>query len=141
MSPFAHYLVALRKSRGLRQNELAHKLGYEPSYLSALERSEKGPPRQDFIQRLIRGLDLEDEEQTELARVLQASRRQVSLPPRASEQEYGLIHELEPQLGKLHPLQIQLIRLALQMPCSTGSDSVCLVRRPDQPAQREDLKM
>lgn len=116
MSPFAIHLRALRKQRGLRQNELAFRLGYEPSYISALERSEKGPPRQDFIKRLIRGLDLDEEEQAELAQALKASRRQFSLPARASEQEYALLHQLEPQLGRLHPLQLQMIQMALQMP-------------------------
>lgn len=95
---------------------MADRLGYEPSYVSAIERSEKGPPRQEFIQRLIRGLELNETEQAELARALRASRRQVSLPARASEGEYALLHRLEPQLGHLHPLQIQLIELALKIP-------------------------
>lgn len=116
MSPFAIYLRQLRLSRGKKQKILAYELGYEASYLSALERSEKGPPRQDFIRRLIRGLELDASEQAELARALRASRRQVSLPARASEGEYALLHRLEPQLGHLHPLQIQLIELALTIP-------------------------
>lgn len=116
MSPFSILLRQLRVRRGLKQKDLAHHLGYESSYLSALERSEKGPPRQDFIRRLIRGLELDEAEQAELARTLKASRRQVSLPARASEGEYALLHQLEPQLGHLHPLQIQLIELALKIP-------------------------
>lgn len=116
MSPFAIFLRQLRLRRGYKQKDLAHHLGYESSYLSALERSEKGPPRQDFIRRLIRGLDLDESEQAELAKALRASRRQVSLPALASEGEYALLHQLEPQLGHLHPLQIQLIELALKIP-------------------------
>lgn len=116
MSPFASYLRALRKQRGLRQKELAHLLGYEASYWSALERSDKGPPKQDFINRLIRGLELTEEEQAILAQALRLSRRHISLPSRASEREYTLIHQLEPQLGHLSPLQIQLIELALHIP-------------------------
>jgi len=116
MSPFASYLRALRKQRGLRQKELAHDLGYEPSYISALERSEKGPPKQDFINRLIRGLQLTEEEQATLSEALRLSRRYISLPSRASEREYALLHQLEPQLGHLSPLQIQLIELALHIP-------------------------
>lgn len=118
MSPFSRYLKELRISRGLRQKELAFKLGYEPSYISALERSEKGPPRQDFIERLIRGLDLDGDEQAALVAALKASKRQISLPTRASEREYALLHQLEPQLGKLNLLQIQLIELALQLPAT-----------------------
>lgn len=116
MSPFAIFLKQLRLSRGYRQKALAHELGYEPSYLSALERSEKGPPRQDFIQRLIKGLNLDEIEQRELVAALDASRRQISLPAKASEAEYDLIRKLEKQLGQLQPLQIQLIEMALKIP-------------------------
>lgn len=118
MSPFSRYLKELRVKRGVRQKELARQLGYEPSYVSALERSEKGPPKQDFVNRLIRGLALTEEEQATLAQALKVSRRHISLPSRASEREYALLHELEPQLGHLNPLQIQLIELALQLPAA-----------------------
>ncbi len=99
-------------------------LGYEPSYLSALERSEKGPPRQDFIRRLVRGLELTEDEQVELNQALISSRRQISLPAQASELEYALLHELEPQLGRLTPLQIQLFRLALRLPSSLSISDI-----------------
>lgn len=116
MSPFSIFLKQLRSSRKLKQKQMAILLGYEPSYLSSLERSEKGPPRKDFINRLIRGLDLSQNEQDELAEALQASRKQLTLPSRASEREYALFRQLEPQLGCLHPLQIELIELVLQIP-------------------------
>lgn len=58
MSPFAKLLKEFRLSRKLKQKELADLLGYEPSYLSALERSEKGPPRQEFVQKLTQRLGL-----------------------------------------------------------------------------------
>lgn len=116
MSPFACYLKTLRKGRGLRQKQLAELLGYEPSYLSSLERNEKGPPRQDFIRRLIHGLNLNEAEQAELAQATRVSRRQISLPATASVDEYRLLHELEPKLGQLHPVQIQLIEFVLRLP-------------------------
>lgn len=120
MSPFSHYLKALRTRRGLRQKELAHHLGYEPSYLSALERSEKGPPRRDFIERLVKGLELSEQEIAELDRTLRDSRRQLVLPVRASDEEYALARLLEPQLGRLLPMQIRLIELALRIPESVS---------------------
>lgn len=116
MSPFSYFLKDVRSARGMRQNQLAKLLGYEPSYISALERSEKGPPKQDFIDRLIRGLELTDQEQAALAKALKLSRRHISLPSRASEREYTLLHQLEPQLGHLSSIQIQLIELALHLP-------------------------
>lgn len=118
MSPFSRFLKALRLKRGYRQKQLAWHLGYEPSYLSALERSEKGPPRRDFIDRLIKGLDLDEVEKAELEQALHASRRQLTLPVRASDEEYALVRLLEPQLGNLLPVQIELIELALRIPNS-----------------------
>lgn len=116
MSPFSIYLKCLRLGRGYKQKALALQLGYEPSYISALERGEKGPPKKDFTDRLIRSLALTEEEQATLAQALKNSRRHFSLPSRASEREYTLLHQLEPQLGHLSPLQIQLIELALHIP-------------------------
>ncbi len=116
MSPFSRYLKDLRIRRGFRQKQLAHFLGYEASYLSALERSEKGPPRKDFIDRLIRGLALSDEEIAELNEALHDSRRQLVLPPRASDEEYEFVKLLAPRLGQLNLLQLQLMRLALCLP-------------------------
>lgn len=121
MSPFSRYLKDLRIRRGFRQKELAHNLGYEPSYLSALERSEKGPPKKDFIERLIRGLELTDDEITALNEALQASRRQLVLPPKASDEEYAFVKLLAPRLGHLNHLQLQLMSLALCLPESSVS--------------------
>lgn len=124
LSPFSQFLRSLRIQRGLRQRELAERLGYEPSYLSALERSEKGPPREDFVRRLIRDLALNPDECAALDKALAASRRQLSLPATASIEEYQLIEMLRPQLGRLNPVQIQLIELALKMPEGVGSNTL-----------------
>lgn len=120
MSPFSRFLKLLRLKRGFRQKQLALHLGYEPSYLSALERGDKGPPRQDFITRLIRGLSLNQQEQAELEDALKSSRRQFSIPRCATESEYQLMHQLVPKLGNLNPLQIQLIQIALSIPQVCG---------------------
>lgn len=125
MSPFSLCLRRLRRRRGLKQKEVADRLGYEPSYVSALERGEKGPPRRAFVERLIRGLDLDEDERVELTTALAESRRQITLPLHASEEEYSLLHELEAQLGRLRVEQIYLIRLALRLPaslCTAGID-------------------
>jgi len=116
MSPFASYLRELRCRRGLKQKDAAELLGYEQSYISALERSAKGPPKQDFVTRLIRALKLSAAERVELEEVLRKSKRQVSLPCSASAEEYELLRELEPQLGRLHPVQIKMIRQVLALP-------------------------
>jgi transcriptional regulator with XRE-family HTH domain len=143
VSPFALYLRRLRETRHLKQYQVASILGYEPTYLSALERSEKGPPRRDFVDRLIRGLALDDCERAELAIALLASKRHVSLPAKASEEEYRLLRKLEPQLGRLHSLQIQLIELALDLPHITcqSNASVTSTRRRQRAERKEAPEM
>lgn len=123
MSPFAIYLRALRLSRGLKQQDVARLLGYEPSYLSALERSAKGPPRQAFVARLVRVLRLSSVEQADLHEALRKSRRQVCLPWTASLEEYELMRELEPQLGRLNSAQVALIRHVLALPTCPGIET------------------
>jgi transcriptional regulator with XRE-family HTH domain len=119
MSPFALYLRELRRRRSLKQKEVADLLGYEQTYISALERSIKGPPRRDFLTRLVRGLRLSDYERKELNEALCLSKRRVSLPCEASIHEYELIRALEPQLGQLNSTQIALIKIALSPPVTT----------------------
>ncbi|HLO63535.1 MAG TPA: helix-turn-helix transcriptional regulator [Azonexus sp.] len=129
MSPFSLFLRHLRGARGLKQSELARLLNYEGSYLSALERSQKGPPNTDFLTRLVRCLELNDEEQLALDEAVAMSKRQFSIPPQASEAEYRLINHLVSRLGSLNPVQIQLIELAIaSIPNSV--DSYCSAKQP-----------
>lgn len=116
MSPFSEALKSLRKKRGLKQKDLANLLGYEPSYISAMERGQKGPPRLDFRRRLISGLRLDDEEKAQLENALRRSKRQIVLPYSATAAEYDLLHDLEQCLGHLSHEQIYLIRLAINIP-------------------------
>lgn len=115
MSPFSKALKELRISRKLLQKEAAELLGYEASYLSALELSLKGPPKMSFVEKLILKFDLNDFEQSQLMEAYAQSERQYILPSNASIQEYRIFHLLKKQLGKLQPQQIDLINLVLRM--------------------------
>ena len=115
MSPFAHLLRELREKRKLRQKDAAEILGYEQSYLSALENGGKGPPQKNFINRLIMKYGLNDDEQSHLLIALKQSKRRIVLPLNADIDEYQIFHQLENQLGYLKPQQIELIKLALNL--------------------------
>jgi len=93
------------------------------------------------VRRLIGGLCLNENEPAELASALKLSRRQVSLPSQASEAEYELIHELEPQLGRLTPLQIHLIKLALRLPASLSVPTELLGMAVHPSERKEAPKM
>lgn len=115
MSPFAHYLHELRLKHGIRQTELAELLGYEQSYISALEIGTKGPPTQEFLVKLAQSLDMNEAEQQELQRVADASQRKLALDSDSPQGLYWMLYELRQQVDKLHPAQVQMIRDVLKL--------------------------
>ena len=121
MSPFAILLRRLRESRGLIQKDLAIHIGYEQSYISGLETGKKGLPGRDFVERLIRGLNLSPDEQLQLESSLRISRRQVSIPDATRPEEYELFYLLAERLGKLTPEQLTMLRLALCWPITANT--------------------
>jgi len=116
MSPFADQLKSFRIRRGLRQTELAELVGYEQSYVSALELGLKGPPTEEFVMKLVGVLKLSQEERFALSEVVAASQRKINIPPEAPAEIYWLCHKLRQQLGQLHPIQVELIETALSLP-------------------------
>ena len=77
MSPSSHLLHDLRTSRNIRQAQLAQMVGYDQTYISALEVGLKGPPTQEFIDRLAEALALEPDEIGELYEAAKASQRKL----------------------------------------------------------------
>lgn len=129
MSPFASLLHEMRTQRGLRQFELAEMLGYEKSYISSLEIGTKGPPTQEFVEKLITTLELEAEEQRFLYAAFDASQRKFVLEPDSPAETYWLISELRERIDALHPVQIKMIRDLLRMPD-------LLQKKPFEPTRR-----
>lgn len=116
MSPFSQQLKSHRIRCGLRQKELAELVGYEQSYVSALELGLKGPPTDEFVTKLIGVLQLSLDEQQTLSEAVAASQRKISIPTEASAEVYWLCHKLQQQLDRLHPVQVELIETALNLP-------------------------
>jgi transcriptional regulator with XRE-family HTH domain len=115
MTPFSDYLFQLRRARGLRQQELADRLGLGSSYISALESCRKEPPTEKQLQRVIEVMALNADEAAELIRLAKLSRRRIDIPTEASKEEYVLAHELAAQLGSLTQNQIDMMRLFLRI--------------------------
>lgn len=115
MSPFSKLLRQFRENRGLRQKDLAELLGYEQSYISALENGQKGIPRQEFIQTFIKKLHLNEDEIEAMNTALAVSRRTIQIPNTATEDEFKLAHSLERLFGKLSAKQIQFLCLAVEL--------------------------
>lgn len=116
MSPFANCLREFRKARGLKQKDLAEQMGYEQSYVSALEVGIKGPPTQEFVEKLVGLFSLSDVEAERIRRVATVSARKLTIPTDADEQVYRLFHEMRQQISTLLPSQVSLMLEILDMP-------------------------
>ena len=110
MSPFAEYFHQIRVNHGFRQSELAILMGYEQTYLSAVELDKKGPPNEKFIQRFIEVFRLSDEEAKELFKRAKASNRKLLVSTDLKTEAYWLIDELRDRLSSLSNTQISAIR-------------------------------
>lgn len=115
MTPFADYLFQLRRARGLRQRELATRLGLGAAYISALEAARKDPPSIKQLGRLTEAMALTTAESAELVRFAELSRSRLDIPSDASKEEYVLAHELVARLGTLRPNTVAILRLLLRI--------------------------
>lgn len=116
MSPLSKLIIDLRKKRNLRQKDLANAVGYEQSYISALEVSTKGPPTSEFINKLIKALNLTQEEQVQLKVAIQKSDRKFVIPTNSPEALYELCYELRQTADQVLPSQIEMILKVLRLP-------------------------
>jgi transcriptional regulator with XRE-family HTH domain len=119
---------------------MADKLGYEQSYISAIELGTKGPPSTDFIETLISCLELDGEWQARVAHALEESQRKMILPNEASEDVYRMFNELRRQLEGLHPAQVELIEMALRLPKALAKQSLNRSLPPRRVREREKDK-
>lgn len=115
MSPFAELLHSIRTRQGISQTELAELIGYEQTYISALEVGKKGPPTPAFVGRLILALDLALEEQDRLWDALDASQRKLVIDGEMPSNIFWMFRELRHRVSNLMPEEIQLIRQVLTL--------------------------
>jgi len=118
MTPFSLFLENARRSRGLQQKQLAHDIGINPCYISALEKGRKDPPSKKVLEKLIVVLELDDEEQTALWESVAQSESTFRLPDNMSLGEYKVVYELRKKLGSLSDGEVKILlsALALDLP-------------------------
>ncbi|AMK76909.1 MULTISPECIES: helix-turn-helix domain-containing protein [Methylomonas] len=109
MTPFGVFLEKIRRSRQLRQKQLAVDLGINASYISALETGRKEPPSRQILERLITALDLSDDEQAALWESAEQSQRSIQLPDGMRLSEFRLVNELRKHLGNLDEGRITIM--------------------------------
>lgn len=90
MTPFGERIRALRRERGLSQQDMAAALGVSSAYLSALEHGRRGRPTWAMLQKTIGYFNIIWDEAEELTRLAEASDPRAvidtsGLSPRATE--------------------------------------------------------
>lgn len=108
-TPIGNYLRTLRLRAGLRQQELADRLGYDASHVSSVEVGRKNPS-QEFLERFAASLQLAPDQKADLERELLDSPTSIQLIPDLPTDEYRMYAELARKLGRLSPGQIATIR-------------------------------
>lgn len=121
MSPFSHLLQEIRVRHSLRQADLAKRIGYEQSYISALEVGLKGPPTDEFLDRLAAAVPLTQAEQDDLRAAAQASKRKLVIDPDAPSDIFWLLSDLRDEIQHLTPVQVRMIRDVLALRCAMGA--------------------
>ena len=140
MSPFSHFLHELRMRYDIRQVELAETMGYEQSYISALEVGIKGPPPDEFIKRLIDVVQLTPAEQQELRAAAEASQRKLVLDPDTPQDIYWLVNDLREKVQQLSPMHVRMIRDVLCMRGPTAEERSDVPRRLKR-RKKEEARM
>ena len=96
MCTFSQLLQNLRVSDDLRQVEL---VSYKQSYTSALEVSLKGPPTEEFLQRITSARQLNESEEQKLHAAAEASQRKLVINGNAPADIYWLLHDLQLEIA------------------------------------------
>jgi transcriptional regulator with XRE-family HTH domain len=112
-SPFSVFFKNLRIRTGLRQSELARQLGYEQSYISAIELGNKGPS-QELLDKL-NSLYLSERDHEEMLKAARESNRRFILPIEVPLDTYHFCNELWSKIGDLHPAQISAMREVIKI--------------------------
>jgi transcriptional regulator with XRE-family HTH domain len=115
MSPFASALHSLRMEHNICQAELAAMVGYEQTYISALEVRSKGPPTEAFVKKLISVLNITGDERECLLEAANASSRKLVINTNMPQDVYWLLRDLKNHLHDLSPAQIQIVRQVLAL--------------------------
>ncbi len=85
-------------------------VGYEQSYISALEVGLKGPPTIELVERICDGLSLSPEERQKLHEARDASQRKFTIDLDAREDLYWMLKDLREYLSELSEAQVRVIR-------------------------------
>lgn len=113
---FSRTLKNLRTNCGLRQRQLAEKIGCEQSYLSALGRAHKHPPQKEKLEFIIKKMELSEQDAAKLREAALNTIRLIKIPQSAGEDIRLMCRLFEQTLPQISNVQVKLITLALSLP-------------------------
>lgn len=115
MTPFGEHLGTLRRTRRLKQRQLAGLLEVSPCYISALETGAKPPPSKEVLDRLIAAMSLTKEEERAFWRAVELSSLTIQVSKDLSQEEYEFLDQLRACLGSLCVEQLAIMQGALNL--------------------------
>jgi hypothetical protein len=90
-------------------------MGYEQSYVSALELGTKGPTNKEFVAQLIKVFTLDTHEQAELIHAIKQSQNRFTLPAGVQVDTFRMCSELWEKIDQLPSSHIQAIRALIKL--------------------------
>jgi transcriptional regulator with XRE-family HTH domain len=111
-SPFSIKLRSVRLQAGKTQANLAHDMGFEQAYFSAVELGTR-KPSSDFFEKLVKTLQLNEVEQDGLKQALLESNRRFVLPADVTTETYVFFNTLWKKIDKLHPAHLHALHQVL----------------------------
>lgn len=106
---FSVMLKSIRTSQGYKQFEYAKILGCEPSYLSALERGKKDPPKPDKLEKLIQRMNLSAEQAQNLRNAAEYRINNIKIPRESNEIVREMLVQLNKKISSITNYQAKLI--------------------------------
>jgi len=112
---FSLMLKSIRISHGYKQFQYAKILGCEPSYLSALERGKKEPPKPYKLEQMIQRMNLSEDQAQRLRNAAEYRINNIKIPRESSEVVREMCVQLNKKLSSITIAQARLITQVLSV--------------------------
>lgn len=139
-SPVSIFLRDFRLRVGMTQLDLAHDMGYEQAYVSALELGIRSPS-QEFLAVLVTKLEMNEQDRNELEVAIADSRRRFVLTPEASTKTFRFCNALWERLDRLHPAVVDAMHNMLIVADQVSERPVCQPTRLKRRILKRDVPM
>ncbi|MCQ0986844.1 helix-turn-helix domain-containing protein [Jiella marina] len=122
MTPFGEKIRALRRERGITQQQMARALNISSAYLSALEHGRRSRPTWDLLQRIIGYLNVIWDDAEELERLAELSHPRVTVETAGLGPEATLLaNRLAETIAILDRQEVQRVLDALEAVSETAA--------------------